>query len=60
VQLTAAENRAVEHVEYRAPQRLRPVEHHQDRTSHVQPALAQPDDQVGDQGGVLGRALHQR
>ena len=43
----------------RAAQRLRPVEHRQDRAGDAQPALAQPDDQFGDQGGVLGRALDQ-
>jgi hypothetical protein len=58
--LAAGDHRAVEHVQDRAAQRLRPVEHHQDRASHVQASLPQPDDQVGDQGGVLRRALDQR
>ncbi len=32
----------------------------QDRAGEVQAALAQPDEQVGDQRGFLGRALDQR
>jgi hypothetical protein len=60
VQLTPSDHRAVEHVEHGAAQRLGAVEHHQDRSGDVQAALAQPDDQLGDQRGVLGRALDQR
>jgi hypothetical protein len=60
VELAALDHRVVEHVVHRAAQRLGAVDHDQDRAGDVQAALAQPDDQVTDQGGVLGRALDQR
>jgi hypothetical protein len=44
----------------RRGQRLRPVDHHQDRPGDVQAAVAQVSDQAGDQGLVLRRALGQR
>jgi hypothetical protein len=49
----------VEHVTDGAAQRLSAVEHHQDRPGDLQAALPQPDQQVADDGGVLGRALGQ-
>jgi hypothetical protein len=57
VQLAALDHRVVGHVAYRAGQCLRPVDHHQERARDVQAALAQPDEQVTDEGGVLGGAL---
>jgi dihydroorotate dehydrogenase (fumarate) len=59
VELAALNDRMVEHVVDRAAQRLGAVEHGQDRPGDGQPAVAQPDQQVGDHGGVLGRALGQ-
>jgi hypothetical protein len=53
VQLASGDHGVIEHVEYRAAQRLGPIEHRQDRTGDLQAALAQPDQQLGDQGGVL-------
>jgi hypothetical protein len=40
-------------------QRLGAVEHDQDRPGHLQPALAEPNQHLGDHGGVLGGALGQ-
>ena len=60
VQLAALDHRAVEHVEDGLAQRLGPVEAHQHRAGDVQAPLTQVDQQAGDQGRVLGRALHQR
>ena len=52
--------RLVEDVFDRAGEGLRPVQDGQDGLGDVQAALAQPGDQVRDQGGVLGRALLHR
>jgi hypothetical protein len=60
VQLTALDHRTVEHVEHRLTQRLGPVDPDEHRASDVQAPLPQAHQQVGDQGGVLRRALHQR
>ena len=48
------------HVLDRAGQRLGPVQHGEDGPGDVQAAVAQPGDQIGDQGGVLRRALLDR
>ena len=50
----------VEDIEDGAAQRLGTVDHAQDRPGHIQTTLAQPDQQLTGQGGVLGGALHQR
>ena len=47
----------VEHVEHGPALRLGPVNAHQHRPGDVQAALAQPDQRVGDHGGVLGGAF---
>ena len=47
----------VEDVLDRAGQGLAPVQHGEDGLGDVQAPVAQPGDQVRDQGGVLGRAL---
>jgi hypothetical protein len=57
VELAALDDRMVEHVLDRAAQRLGAVDHDQDRPGDVQPAVAQPDQQVGHHGGVLSRPL---
>jgi len=49
----------VEHLQHRATQRLGAVDHHQDRPSHLEPSLPQPDQHLGDHAGVLGGALGQ-
>jgi hypothetical protein len=54
------DERLVEHVLHRPGQGLGPVEDGEDRLGDVQAAVAQPGDQVSDQGGVLGRALLHR
>jgi hypothetical protein len=54
------DDRLVEDVLDCAGQRLGPVEDGQDGLGDIQAALAQPGDQTGDQGGVLGRALLHR
>jgi hypothetical protein len=59
VELAALDDRVVEHVQHRAAQRFGAVDHHQDRPSHVQPAVAEPGQHVGDHGGILGGALGQ-
>jgi len=60
VELAATEHGAVEDIQHRPAQRFGSIEHHQDGAGDIQAALAQPNDQLGDQGGVLGRALDQR
>ena len=40
MELAAADHRPVEHIHDRAAQRLRPVQHRQDRPGDVQPARA--------------------
>ena len=60
VQLAALDHRMVEHVDHGLAQRLGPVDADQHRAGHVQAPLPQVHQQVGDQGGVLRRALHQR
>ena len=60
MQLAALDDRAVEHVDRSPAQGLGPIKAHQHRAGHVQTPLTQADQQVGDQGRVLGRALHQR
>ena len=55
--LAALDERLVEHVLDRAGQGLGAVEHGEDGPGDVQAPLAQPGDQVRDQGGVLGGAL---
>jgi hypothetical protein len=60
VDLTPGDHRVVEHTGHRRSQRLRPVDDDEDRAADIQAALAQPDEQVGDHGGVLGVALDQR
>ncbi len=57
--LAALDDRLVEHVAYRARQRLGPVQHGQDRVGDVQVPLAQPDQQVPYQGRVLRAAFDQ-
>jgi hypothetical protein len=59
VLLASGEHGMVEHVEHGAAQRLGPVQHAQDRPGWIQAALAQPDQSLAGQGGVLGGALHQ-
>jgi hypothetical protein len=49
----------VEHLGHGAAQRLGAVEHDQQRAGDVQPAVAQPNQHLGDQGGVRGGALGQ-
>ena len=49
----------VEDVEDGLAQGLRAVDADQDRSGDVQAAVAQPGEQVGDDGGVLGRAFDQ-
>ena len=44
----------------RAGQGLGPVKYREDGLGDVQAAVAQPGDQISDQGGVLGRALLHR
>jgi hypothetical protein len=53
VELAALDHRVVEHLEHHAAQRLGAVDHHQDRPGHLQPTLAQPDQQVTRHRGVL-------
>jgi hypothetical protein len=59
VELAALDHRVVEHLQHRAAERLGAVDHHQDRPGHLQPTLAQPDQQVTHHRGVLGGALGQ-
>jgi hypothetical protein len=59
VELAALDDRVVEHLGDGAAQRLGAVEHHQDRPGDLQATLAQPNQQLGDHGGVLGGALGQ-
>jgi hypothetical protein len=59
VQLAALHDRMVEHILDRAAQGLGAVDHHQDRAGDIQAPVTQPGEQVGDHGGVLGRALDQ-
>jgi hypothetical protein len=59
VQLAALYHRVVEHVIDGAAKGLGAVDHHQDRAGHLQPTLAQPDQQVTHHRGVLGGALGQ-
>ena len=59
VELAALDDRVVEHVEHRAAQRLGAVDHHQDRPGDLKATLAQPHQQVTDDGGVLGGAFGQ-
>jgi hypothetical protein len=59
VQLAALDHRVVEHVGNRAAQRLGAIDHHQDRPSHLQAALPQPDQQLAHHVSVLGGALDQ-
>jgi hypothetical protein len=60
VLLAPGEHRVVEDVADGAAQRLGAVDDAQDRPGDVQAAVAQPDQQLAGQGGVLGGALHQR
>ena len=60
VQLAALDHRVIEHVDHGLAQRLGPVDPDQHRAGHVQAPLPQAHQQVGDQGRVLRRALHQR
>jgi len=60
VLLASLDQRLVEDVLDRAGQGLGPVEHGQDGPGDIQAALAQPGDQAGGQGRVLGRALLDR
>jgi hypothetical protein len=59
MELAALHDRVVEHVADRAAPRLGTVDHHQDGPGDLQPAVAQPGQQVADDLGVLGRALGQ-
>jgi hypothetical protein len=59
MELAALDHRMVEHLGHRAAERLGAVDHDQDRPGGVQPPLPQPDQQIGDHGGVLGGALGQ-
>jgi hypothetical protein len=54
------DERLAEDVLDRAGQGLGPVEHGEDGLGDIQATVAQPGDQVRDQGGVLGRALLHR
>jgi hypothetical protein len=60
LELAAGDDGVVEHVLDRAGEGLGPVEDGQDRPGDVQAPFPQPDDQGGDQGGVLGRAFLDR
>ena len=60
VELAAGDHRVVEHLLDRRGERLGAVQDGQDRLGDVQAALAQPDQQAPDQGGVLRRSLDQR
>jgi hypothetical protein len=55
--LAPVDERLAEHVLHGLGQGLGAVEDGQDGPGGVQAALTQPSDQVGDHGGVLGRAL---
>ena len=59
VQLTALDRGMVEDVGDGTAQGFGPVDHNQDGTSHLQAALTQPGQQVGDHAGVLAGALGQ-
>ncbi len=59
VQLAALDHRVVEHVDHGLAQRLGPVDSDEHRAGHVQTPFTQAHQQVGNQGRVLGRALHQ-
>jgi hypothetical protein len=59
MELAALDHRVVGHIQHRAAQRLGAVDHHQDRSGELQPALPQPGQHVGDHAGVLGSALGQ-
>jgi hypothetical protein len=59
MQLAALDHWVVEHIQHRAAQRLGAVDHRQDRSGGLQPALPQPDQHLGDHAGVLGGALGQ-
>jgi hypothetical protein len=56
MELAALDDGVVEHVAHRTSQRLGAVDHHQDGLGHLQPAVAQPGQQVGHRRGVLGGA----
>jgi hypothetical protein len=56
VLLASGDHGMVEHVQDRAAQRLGAVQHAQDRPGDIQATLAQPDQQLAGQGGVLGGA----
>jgi hypothetical protein len=59
VELAALDDRVVEHLGDGAAQRLGAVDHHQDRSGDLKATLAQPNQQVADDSGVLGGALGQ-
>jgi hypothetical protein len=60
VLLTPLDDRLVEHPPDRAGQGLGSVKYREDGLGDVQAAVAQPSDQISDQGRVLGRALLHR
>jgi len=60
VQLAPSDDRVVQDVHDGLAQGAAAIEHDQDRLGDVQAAVAQTGEQIRCQGGVLGRALHQR
>lgn len=58
MELATADDRVVEHRLHRGHQRLGPVQHAQDGAGGVESTVPQADEQIHDDGGVLGVALH--